>query len=95
MRDAGVSCVWADPAPIADIEPVLTAGVLYLRLHGSPRIYYSSYEAPFLDKVSARMLDTLHANTEAWCIFGNTAAGEAIPNALSLMEKLRKRSSKS
>ena len=94
MRDAGVSCVWADPAPIATVKPVSTPGMLYMRLHGSPRIYYSSYETPFLEEVS-RIIDTVSVNTEVWCIFDNTAAGEAVPNALTLMEIVRKRSSNS
>ena len=92
MREAGVSCVWADPAPIAGIEPVHTPGLLYIRLHGSPRIYYSAYEAPFLDAVLARVIEAQSTNTEVWCMFDNTAAGEAIPNALALMKSLRKRS---
>jgi uncharacterized protein YecE (DUF72 family) len=95
MRDAGVSCVWADPAPVASVKPVSTQGMLYIRLHGSPRIYYSTYETPFLDEVLARLIDTVSVNTEVWCIFDNTAAGEAVPNALTLMEIVRKRSSNS
>lgn len=95
MRDAGVSCVWADPAPVASVKPVSTSGMLYIRLHGSPRIYYSTYETRFLDEVLARLIDTVSVDTEVWCIFDNTAAGEAVPNALTLMEMVRKRSSNS
>jgi len=91
MREAGVSCVCADPAPIANIKPLIVPGMLYMRLHGSPRIYYSPYETPFLDELSARLLEAGDANAEVWCIFDNTAAGEAIPNALTLMTSLRKR----
>jgi uncharacterized protein YecE (DUF72 family) len=69
--------------------------MLYIRLHGSPRIYYSTYETQFLDEVLARLIDTVSVNTEVWCIFDNTAAGEAVPNALTLMEIVRKRSSNS
>jgi len=91
LKRAGVSCVWADPAPVAGVEPVHDSGLLYLRLHGSPRIYYSAYEASFLKKVSARIIDARNAGDEAWCIFDNTAAGEAVSNALTLMEELQER----
>ncbi|NRR30630.1 DUF72 domain-containing protein [Oxalobacteraceae bacterium] len=56
----------------------------YLRLHGSPRVYYSSYGDAVLDQ-RAREL----ASLDAWCIFDNTASGAAIPNALALMERLQ------
>jgi len=93
MQEAGVSCVWADPAPVANVEPAGISGLLYLRLHGSPRIYYSGYEEPFLDAMLERMIEAQRANTEVWCIFDNTAAGAAVPNALTLIDNLRKRSS--
>jgi len=45
----GVSRVAADPArnPNAS-EPAGTQSLIYYRLHGSPRIYYSSYSMEFL-----------------------------------------------
>ncbi|AOB31744.1 hypothetical protein AKI39_15140 [Bordetella sp. H567] len=90
MKNAGVACVRADPPPIAGVEPIGASDMLYIRLHGSPRIYYSTYEEPFIEAVAARIVDARNSNTEVWCIFDNTAHGEAVPNALMLLEKLKK-----
>lgn len=94
LAEAGVSRVWADPSPVAGVAPPTTADLLYIRLHGSPRIYYSAYETSFLDTVAVRMIEARNARNEAWCIFDNTAAGAALPNAISLMESLAKTAAK-
>jgi uncharacterized protein YecE (DUF72 family) len=89
MNNAGIACVRADPSPIADVEPVGDPGTLYIRLHGSPEIYYSAYDEPFIEALAARIIDARNSHSEVWCIFDNTARGEAVPNALTLMEKLK------
>ena len=61
--------------------------VLYHRWHGSPRMYWSRYEDTWLDE-RARELRAWPAKADRWCIFDNTAAGGALPNALSLRAKL-------
>lgn len=88
MREAGIACVWADPPPVAGAVPYADANPLYIRLHGSPQMYYSAYEDAFLADVASRMLRARDEGRTAWCIFDNTARGEAIPNALSLMDRL-------
>jgi uncharacterized protein YecE (DUF72 family) len=93
MREAGVSCVWADPSPVTGAAPARDTDPLYIRLHGSPRAYYSAYEQPFLQAMSTRIIKAQMANTEVWCIFDNTAAGQAVPNALALREYINKASS--
>lgn len=90
MTYAGIACVHADPPPVGGSEPVGDTGTLYLRLHGSPEIYYSAYDEPFLDAVAERLIHAHRSHIDAWCIFDNTARGEAIPNALTLMEKLKR-----
>lgn len=57
--------------------------VFYFRWHGSPRTYWSSYDEAWL-RERAQALARLPAHTERWCIFDNTAAGAALPNALQL-----------
>jgi uncharacterized protein YecE (DUF72 family) len=84
LGNAGVSCVWADPPPIAGVEPPIDRGMLYLRLHGSPQVYYSAYDDAFIERVAGKMRETRDQGRAAWCIFDNTARGEAIPNALAL-----------
>lgn len=62
-------------------------GLAYFRLHGAPRTYYSSYEAPFLAAL-AETIATLPPATETWVIFDNTALGHAFSNALDLRATL-------
>ena len=88
LSAADVSCVWADPPPVADAEPHDDSKLLYLRLHGSPRIYYSAYDEAFIEGVEARMRQAHDEGKVTWCIFDNTARGEAVPNALALMRRL-------
>ncbi len=83
-----VARVAADPAraPHAD-EPGGWAGLRYLRLHGSPRVYYDAYDAPYLDRLAHRLVDWAQ-HAPVWCIFDNTAAGAATLNALQLLNLL-------
>ena len=56
-------------------------GLSYLRLHGAPRVYFSSYDAVRLTQVAAVLTDS---SSPTWCIFDNTASGAAAANALDL-----------
>ena len=85
-----VARVAADPVPVAAAAAAVPGGwprLVYYRLHGSPRRYYSAYDDRFLDRLAA----TLRARARTasvWCIFDNTAAGAATANALALLERL-------
>lgn len=59
-------------------------GLVYVRLHGSPRRYYSSYDAPLLEALAARLALAASEADSVWCIFDNTASGAATANALDL-----------
>jgi uncharacterized protein YecE (DUF72 family) len=63
-------------------------GRVYLRLHGAPRVYYSSYEAPLLQALARRLQVAEAEGAETWCIFDNTASGAAAGNALDLLQLL-------
>jgi len=79
-----VGRVAADPSPVAAAAvPGGWRGIAYYRLHGSPKTYYSRYSEEYLDELAAVL-----APSGGWCIFDNTAAGEATPNALGLAERL-------
>lgn len=81
-----VSRVAADPPPHpAARRPAGWPGLAYWRLHGSPRVYYSPYEAPWLAAL-ADQIDSGDAH-ETWCVFDNTASGAALANALTLQER--------
>lgn len=83
-----VGRVAADPAPVAAAAvPGGWAGLVYHRLHGSPRMYYSAYGAEALE-LRAQELAAAGAGVAAWCIFDNTADGEAVGNALELRRRV-------
>jgi uncharacterized protein YecE (DUF72 family) len=87
-----VSRVAADPPRVTGGgEPGGWPDLIYYRLHGTPRIYYSSYSAATLDTLAARLADAACGGAAVWCIFDNTAAGAATRNALALLERLRVR----
>ena len=82
LRAHGVTRVIADPPAGAPGPFVSTTDMVYARLHGSPRMYYSSYSDAYLDQVAAWI-----TGRDAWCIFDNTASGAALPNALDLQRR--------
>ena len=90
LRDARVARVLADPVRhAAGRWPGGWPRRVYLRLHGTPRVYYSSYEAPVLEALAQRLRQARDEGVEdAWCIFDNTASGAAAANALDLQRLL-------
>ncbi len=85
----GVGRVAADPAKVpAASEPGGDRSVVYYRLHGSPRVYYSDYDDAYLDALAARLRTEAETAEAVWCVFDNTAAFAATGNALSLLDRL-------
>src|SRR5687767_10681630 len=86
-----VARVAADPAPAAGADdPGGWKGIVYYRLHGSPRKYWSKYD----DACIARLADALlsvPASSAVWCVFDNTASGAALENAWELQTLLASR----
>ena len=91
LAQHGVARVAADPSPVPQGDmPGGAADWQYWRLHGSPRIYYSDYDAAALESFRQRLVEPSPAG-ERWCIFDNTAHGHAVPNALAMRDALPKR----
>ena len=86
----GVNRVVADP-PIGRVgalmSPSPTGGWRYWRLHGTPRMYYSSYSAVYLKRLVGALVSAAQTSV-VWVIFDNTANGHAIANALTLSNLL-------
>jgi uncharacterized protein YecE (DUF72 family) len=61
----------------------------YWRWHGSPRMYYDSYDEDRLRMLAQALLTDATRSRVAWCIFDNTAGGHAIANAARLQDLLR------
>lgn len=88
LKEFRIAGVAADPSCVpAAGRPTGFEELVYFRLHGSPRRYYSSYSGEFL-KAIARQIADLAGEARVWCIFDNTAAGFATSNALELNEEL-------
>lgn len=87
LRRCEVARVIADPvAPGCEIAPPPVVSPAYLRLHGSPHMYYSSYSFGDLETLAERL--SVHNDAESWCIFDNTAAGAAWHDAPILQRLL-------
>ncbi|RKH60248.1 DUF72 domain-containing protein [Corallococcus llansteffanensis] len=83
---AGIAYVKADPPAVSAPQPP-DAEVVYYRLHGSPKMYYSAYSEAYLDALASEISSHEQAGRRVWCIFDNTAEGAAQPNALSLLRR--------
>lgn len=87
LHEQRIARVVADPAVVPDAAvPAGTSDLVYLRLHGSPRVYYSSYDDDALARAAAMLVAGHRRGAAAWCIFDNTASGAAADDALRLRE---------
>lgn len=79
-----VTRVSADPKPAGcRLRRSPPASFEYLRLHGAPQVYHSSYSAAHLRRLAA-VIAARRVARDTWCIFDNTASGAAWSNALTL-----------
>ncbi|SFD98556.1 DUF72 domain-containing protein [Massilia yuzhufengensis] len=86
LAEHRVTRVIADPAAGQPGPHVPTsAETVYVRLHGTPRIYYSRYTPEYVESVRRDLARHVAAGRTCWCIFDNTASGEAVANALELL----------
>lgn len=86
-----IARVAADPARQPEAaEPGGHPALRYWRWHGSPRIYYSAYDAGALAALAARVRAGTGQRSETWVIFDNTAHGHATSDAAGLQALLRR-----
>ncbi len=79
LRAYRIDPVLADPSVVWTVED-FAVPPRYVRLHGRPKIYYSSYTSDELRAFS----DLLAPG--AWCVFDNTGSGAAGGNALEMLD---------
>jgi len=85
-----VARVAADPPVVPQAASAgAWQGLRYIRLHGSPRIYYSSYASETIAAVAQSLCDVAEPGEERWCIFDNTALGAATEQALDLSRRVQ------
>ena len=86
LRALQVARAAADPAPAEGAgEPGGWSGLVYYRWHGSPRKYYSDYDAAALATLQTKLEASVARGIPTWCIFDNTAAYAAMGNALTIL----------
>ncbi len=90
LCERGIARVAADPfrVPRAAI-PGGARTIEYVRLHGSPRMYYDAYPPAALERIARRLGRADAEVSERWCIFDNTALGHATTDAIALQESTR------
>jgi uncharacterized protein YecE (DUF72 family) len=87
-----VGRVLADPVLFDEAAaPGGWPGLVYLRLHGSPRRYWSAYDDALLVRLASRLRLAREEGAACWCILDNTAGGEAVGNATTLARLLQNR----
>lgn len=81
-----ISRVAADPPKgTTRFAPGGWSGVAYFRLHGSPRIYFSPYDQPFLWAIARRVTEFA---VPTWVVSDNTGSGAAFENATRMRDLL-------
>lgn len=78
LQRYSIDRVLADPVlvwPASDFQ----GPPRYIRLHGKPKVYYSSYSDAEIGAFSKLL------GPDSWCVFDNTASGAAIENALTML----------
>ncbi|MBT2337385.1 DUF72 domain-containing protein [Variovorax paradoxus] len=87
-----VARVLADPVLFDEAaSPGGWPGLVYLRLHGSPRRYWSAYDDALLARLAQRLVQAREEGAECWCVLDNTAGGEAVGNAMTLARLVQNR----
>ena len=87
-----IARVAANPSRVPEAaKPGAWSGLAYWRLHGSPRVYRSSYPDSDLSAIAAEIRIAQRSASTIWCIFDNTASSAAAANALTLQACLARR----
>ncbi len=88
LQEFQISRAAVDPPPHpAAAHPGGFSAPVYYRLHGSPKMYYSEYDAQFLATLRTKLIEAA-SSAPVWCIFNNTASGAAFKNALEVLGEL-------
>ena len=89
LVESRIARVAADPARVpAAGEPGGYGQTFYLRLHGSPRVYYSAYPPDYLENAARLLEASAYRDISTWCIFDNTALGAATADALTVKARI-------
>jgi uncharacterized protein YecE (DUF72 family) len=84
----GVGFVVSDSAGRFPYAEVVTAPFVYVRLHGSKRLYVSGYDDRELDEWSSRICTWRDAGNDVYVYFDNDAKVHAPHDAMALMARV-------
>jgi uncharacterized protein YecE (DUF72 family) len=82
LKNHDIGLVYADPQGNELRQVAIESQSSYLRLHGSPKVYCSSYSAEELTGFAGLV------GPHSWCIFDNTASGAAQINGIEMLDIL-------
>jgi len=89
LQQRRIARVAADPSRVpAAAKPGGYDRIVYYRLHGSPRTYYSAYTPEVLSDMAEVLEEKASQGVDTWCIFDNTALGAATTDALVVKSHL-------
>src|SRR5699024_11036707 len=88
LREHDVALVVSDGGPTWPIFEDVTAGLVYVRLHGAEELYVSGYDAAALDEWAAKVRRWYEAGHDVVVYFDNDAKVRAPFDALALTELL-------
>ncbi|MGE0295579.1 DUF72 domain-containing protein [Pseudonocardia sp.] len=88
LRRHGVALVLADSAGTWPVFDEVTAGFVYVRLHGADELYASGYTDAALDSWAARVRGWRDGGRDVFVYFDNDAKVHAPRDATSLLRRL-------
>ncbi|MHA6780020.1 DUF72 domain-containing protein [Pseudonocardia saturnea] len=89
LREHGVALVLADSAGTWPVFDEVTAGFVYVRLHGQDELYAGGYTPAALDAWAARVAGWRDAGLDVVVYFDNDAKVHAPYDAIALAERVR------
>jgi uncharacterized protein YecE (DUF72 family) len=89
LRDHDVGVVVADSAGRFPSFRDVTAGFVYVRLHGAEELYVSGYTPAALDEWAGRCMSWLAAGLDVYVYFDNDVKVRAPFDAIGLLERVR------
>jgi uncharacterized protein YecE (DUF72 family) len=89
LRDHDVGVVVADSAGRFPSFRDVTAGFVYVRLHGAEELYVSGYTPAALDEWAGRCISWLAAGLDVYVYFDNDVKVRAPFDAIGLLERVR------
>jgi uncharacterized protein YecE (DUF72 family) len=89
LKSRKIARVEVDPAkPSGVAKSGGWSGLVYYRLHGSPRVYRPDYPPAYFEQLSGELIVASEGAADVWCVFDNTAQGFATANAVALKEAI-------